>query len=135
MVANDGPHYGDNVKMMGPGKYKLILTIAPPDANTHAHFAAMSTRKRRRAVVQDFCRRICVHLCGNWKKRCLLNGAMEVGGLRNFAAIFLATLLLACGAAIARSEEEPVFTIEFKDGAVSPQRLESQRTGGSSCNW
>jgi uncharacterized protein involved in high-affinity Fe2+ transport len=38
MVANDGPHYGDNVKMMGPGKYKLILTIAPPDANTHAHF-------------------------------------------------------------------------------------------------
>ncbi|MGA9487289.1 MAG: cupredoxin domain-containing protein, partial [Methylocella sp.] len=49
---------------------------------------------------------------------------MEVGGLRNFAAIFLATLLLACGAAIARAEEEPVFTIEFKDGAVSPQRLE-----------
>jgi periplasmic iron binding protein len=38
MVANDGPHYGDNVKMMGPGKYKLILTIAPPDANPHAHF-------------------------------------------------------------------------------------------------
>ena len=38
MVANDGPHYGDNVKMMGPGKYKLILTIAPPDANKHAHF-------------------------------------------------------------------------------------------------
>jgi periplasmic iron binding protein len=38
MVANDGPHYGDNVKMMGPGKYKLILTIAPPDANGHAHF-------------------------------------------------------------------------------------------------
>src|SRR5947209_8598978 len=22
MVANDGPHYGDNVKMMGPGRYK-----------------------------------------------------------------------------------------------------------------
>jgi uncharacterized protein involved in high-affinity Fe2+ transport len=38
MVANDGPHYGDNVKMMGPGKYKLILTIAPPDENPHAHF-------------------------------------------------------------------------------------------------
>ena len=53
-----------------------------------------------------------------------MNGAMEVGGLRKFAAIFLATLLLACGAAIARAEEEPVFTIEFKDGAVSPQRLE-----------
>ena len=38
MVANDGPHYGDNVKMMGPGKYKLILTIAPPDENPRAHF-------------------------------------------------------------------------------------------------
>ena len=30
MVANDGPHYGDNVKLMGPGKYTLILTVAPP---------------------------------------------------------------------------------------------------------
>ena len=38
MVANDGPHYGDNIKMMGPGKYKLQLTIAPPSANPHAHF-------------------------------------------------------------------------------------------------
>jgi periplasmic iron binding protein len=38
MVANDGPHYGDNVKMMGPGKYRLTLTIAPPDKNKHAHF-------------------------------------------------------------------------------------------------
>ena len=36
MVANDGPHSGDNVKMMGPGKYKLTLTIAPPDQNAHA---------------------------------------------------------------------------------------------------
>jgi uncharacterized protein involved in high-affinity Fe2+ transport len=38
MVANDGPHYGDNVKMMGPGKYKLTLTISPPTENKHAHF-------------------------------------------------------------------------------------------------
>jgi uncharacterized protein involved in high-affinity Fe2+ transport len=38
MVANDGPHYGDNVKMMGPGKYKLTLTILPPDADPHARF-------------------------------------------------------------------------------------------------
>lgn len=38
MVANDGPHYGDNVKMMGAGKYKLRLTVAPPSANEHAHF-------------------------------------------------------------------------------------------------
>ena len=30
MVASDGPHYGDNVKLFGPGKYQLKLTIAPP---------------------------------------------------------------------------------------------------------
>jgi uncharacterized protein involved in high-affinity Fe2+ transport len=38
MVANDGPHYGDNVKMMGPGKYTLRLTVSPPSDNPHAHF-------------------------------------------------------------------------------------------------
>ncbi|MGI4814256.1 MAG: iron transporter [Janthinobacterium lividum] len=30
MVASDGPHYGDNVKLAGPGKYHLELHIAPP---------------------------------------------------------------------------------------------------------
>lgn len=38
MVANDGPHYGDNVKLMGPGKYKLKLTILPPGNDPHNHF-------------------------------------------------------------------------------------------------
>lgn len=38
MVANDGPHYGDNVKLNGPGKYKLTLNVKPPSANPHAHF-------------------------------------------------------------------------------------------------
>jgi uncharacterized protein involved in high-affinity Fe2+ transport len=38
MVASDGPHYGDNVRLMGPGKYKLVLTILPPSENEHAHF-------------------------------------------------------------------------------------------------
>lgn len=38
MVASDGPHYGDNIKLDGPGKYSLKLTIAPPSANEHAHF-------------------------------------------------------------------------------------------------
>jgi len=38
MVASDGPHYGDNVKLLGPGKYKVKLTISPPGADTHAHF-------------------------------------------------------------------------------------------------
>ena len=38
MVASDGPHYGDNVKLDGPGKYKLRLTVMPPSDNAHAHF-------------------------------------------------------------------------------------------------
>ncbi|MDH3973097.1 MAG: iron transporter [Deltaproteobacteria bacterium] len=33
MIANDGPHYGDNVKMPGLGKYKLVLNIVNPMAN------------------------------------------------------------------------------------------------------
>jgi uncharacterized protein involved in high-affinity Fe2+ transport len=38
MVASDGPHYGDNVKMNGPGKYKLTYTILPPGATHGSHF-------------------------------------------------------------------------------------------------
>jgi len=30
MVASDGPHYGANVKLDGPGKYKLLYHIQPP---------------------------------------------------------------------------------------------------------
>lgn len=29
MVASDGPHYGDNVKMDGPGKYHVAYKIIP----------------------------------------------------------------------------------------------------------
>jgi uncharacterized protein involved in high-affinity Fe2+ transport len=32
MVASDGPHYGDNVKLKGPGKYKVKFTVYPPNA-------------------------------------------------------------------------------------------------------
>jgi hypothetical protein len=35
MVANDGPHYGDNVKLKGPGKYTVKFLISPPGANSH----------------------------------------------------------------------------------------------------
>jgi uncharacterized protein involved in high-affinity Fe2+ transport len=38
MVANDGPHYGDNVKLSGPGKYTLKLSISPPGASAGSHF-------------------------------------------------------------------------------------------------
>lgn len=33
MVASDGPHYGDNVKMLGAGKYKAIFKIHNPESN------------------------------------------------------------------------------------------------------
>ena len=33
MTAKDGPHYADNVKMDGPGTYKLTYRFTPPDAN------------------------------------------------------------------------------------------------------
>jgi uncharacterized protein involved in high-affinity Fe2+ transport len=35
MVASDGPHYGDNVKLAGPGKYRLTVFVAPPGAEQH----------------------------------------------------------------------------------------------------
>jgi hypothetical protein len=38
MVASDGPHYGDNVKLAGPGRYTLRLTVSPPGADAHSHF-------------------------------------------------------------------------------------------------
>ncbi|CAG4885349.1 Periplasmic protein p19 involved in high-affinity Fe2+ transport [Georgfuchsia toluolica] len=47
MVASDGPHYGDNVKLKGPGKYKVKFIIYPPSAkeNTHGnHFGRHTDR-------------------------------------------------------------------------------------------
>jgi uncharacterized protein involved in high-affinity Fe2+ transport len=38
MVASDGPHYGDNVKLFGPGKYHLKLHISPPSQDGHMAF-------------------------------------------------------------------------------------------------
>jgi uncharacterized protein involved in high-affinity Fe2+ transport len=38
MVASDGPHYGDNVKLSGPGNYKLKFTVSPPGSDPHSHF-------------------------------------------------------------------------------------------------
>lgn len=35
MVASDGPHYGDNVKLGGEGKYKLTFHISPPGMGSH----------------------------------------------------------------------------------------------------
>jgi len=35
MVASDGPHYGDNVKLAGPGKYRLTFTIDTTNGSAH----------------------------------------------------------------------------------------------------
>lgn len=34
MVASDGPHYGDNIKLDGPGEYHLVFSVAPPEGMT-----------------------------------------------------------------------------------------------------
>lgn len=44
MIANDGPHYGANVKLFGPGKYKLTLSLKPPSANEHCPFGRHTDR-------------------------------------------------------------------------------------------
>ena len=47
MVASDGPHYGDNVKLKGPGKYKVKFTIYAPNAKENtagAHFGRHTDR-------------------------------------------------------------------------------------------
>lgn len=33
MMASDGPHYAENIKLDGPGKYKLTYHIVPPPIN------------------------------------------------------------------------------------------------------
>ncbi len=33
MTAKDGPHYAENVKMDGPGEYKLTYRFEPPEQN------------------------------------------------------------------------------------------------------
>lgn len=39
MVANDGPHYGENIPMQGAGKYRVSYHIEPPSTNgLHHHY-------------------------------------------------------------------------------------------------
>lgn len=43
MVANDGPHYGVNLKLDGPGKYHVSYHINPPSYNGFLRHADMET--------------------------------------------------------------------------------------------
>lgn len=45
MVASDGPHYGDNLKLAGPGKYKVKYTILPPGTTHGSHFGRHTDRE------------------------------------------------------------------------------------------
>ena len=45
MVASDGPHYGDNIKLDGPGRYRLTLTVLPPSADPAGHFGRHTDRE------------------------------------------------------------------------------------------
>jgi uncharacterized protein involved in high-affinity Fe2+ transport len=47
MVASDGPHYGDNVKLKGPGRYKVKFIVYPPGAKENPrgnHFGRHTDR-------------------------------------------------------------------------------------------
>jgi uncharacterized protein involved in high-affinity Fe2+ transport len=39
LSAYMGPHYGNNVTLPGPGRYKLELVISPPEAARHLEYA------------------------------------------------------------------------------------------------
>ena len=43
MTAKDGPHYADNVKMAGPGKYRLTYRFSPPEVNGFYHHVDKET--------------------------------------------------------------------------------------------
>jgi uncharacterized protein involved in high-affinity Fe2+ transport len=43
MTAKDGPHYGNNVKMNGPGRYHLVFRISPPEVNGFLRHTDMLT--------------------------------------------------------------------------------------------
>ena len=45
MVANDGPHYGANLKLMGPGKYQLTYWVSAPGQQAHGEHFGRHTDK------------------------------------------------------------------------------------------
>ncbi|WP_434626593.1 iron transporter [Pseudomonas sp. Z5-35] len=52
MVANDGPHYGDNVKLLGPGKHPFTFTVLPPGG--HASLGRRTDKETGMAPWFDF---------------------------------------------------------------------------------
>ena len=42
-----GPHYGNNVSLPGPGKYKLSLLVSPPEAARHVEYKTVWLKPHR----------------------------------------------------------------------------------------
>lgn len=57
MVASDGPHYGDNVKLSGPGRYRLKYTIYPPSAKEDTAGAVFGRHTDRATGVRPWFKR------------------------------------------------------------------------------
>ncbi len=56
MVASDGPHYGDNVKLKGPGRYKVKFIIYPPNAKENPQGNAFGRHTDRATGVRPWFR-------------------------------------------------------------------------------
>jgi uncharacterized protein involved in high-affinity Fe2+ transport len=73
MVANDGPHYGDNVKLSGPGKlHAQAVGRAARRRGPRPLRASYGQGDRRGPVVQAVHRAIRVQLCRRRQERWLL---------------------------------------------------------------
>ena len=67
MVANDGPHYGDNLKLMGPGKYQLTYFVSAPGQQAHGEHFGRHTDKETGVAP--------------WFERCELNYSFTFAGI------------------------------------------------------
>lgn len=67
MVANDGPHYGDNLKLMGPGKYQLTYFVSAPGQQGHGEHFGRHTDKETGVAP--------------WFERCELNYSFTFAGI------------------------------------------------------
>ena len=121
MVASDGPHYGDNVKLAGPGKYRLTLTVAPPGSDPHTPLRPPHRQgNRRRPVVQALHRRLRVHVRRRRQEGRLLTCRTEAhdSGWRVAALAMLALSRLRTRRTSWR------FELVAKDGRFEPPNLE-----------
>ena len=117
---------------MGVGKYKLTLTILPPSENEHVHFGRHIDKEtgvgswfKPFTVDFDFV------FAGTGRKAHIdltpTNATRFAARMRHHTLACLCAVIVAGTAAVIApvcAEDMPAFVIEFKDGAISPLRLE-----------